>query len=86
MTTEIVVTVRGSVWIRWDMGKSYDYRDRGPVSGWMWDTGMSYDNRDRRSVRGSVWVQLDTGKSYDCKDKGYRERFGVDSVGHGEVI
>ena len=40
----------------------------------------------RDTVRGSVWIRWDMGKSYDNRDRGSRERLGVGSVGHGEVI
>ena len=29
MTAKIGDPVRGLVWVRWDTGNSYDYRDRG---------------------------------------------------------
>ena len=34
-------------------------------------------------VRGWMW---DTEMSYDNRDRGSRERLGLGSVGHGEVI
>ena len=50
MTTEIGDPVRGWVWVRWDTGKSYDYRGMGSRErlgvGSVWDTGKSYDYRD----------------------------------------